>query len=56
MLDEALLATEPVNFHPLTNDATTAISAEGLKAFLAETGHNPILVAFDAAGHPVLTP
>jgi Ala-tRNA(Pro) deacylase len=55
VLDEALLAADPLNFHPLTNDATTAISAAGLKMFLAETGHNPIVVAFDAAGQPALT-
>jgi Ala-tRNA(Pro) deacylase len=54
VLDQALLAADPINFHPLTNDATTAISAAGLTAFLAETGHNPILVSFDAAGQPEL--
>jgi Ala-tRNA(Pro) deacylase len=54
VLDQALMEADPINFHPLTNDATTAISAEGLKAFLAETGHNPIIVAFDAAGQPAL--
>ncbi len=34
VLDAALLAAEPVNFHPLTNTATTAISQDGLRAFL----------------------
>ena len=34
VLDAALLAPEPVNFHPLTNTATTAVSQAGLKAFL----------------------
>ena len=34
VLDAALLVPEPVNFHPLTNTATTAISQAGLKAFL----------------------
>ncbi|MGZ3275211.1 MAG: prolyl-tRNA synthetase associated domain-containing protein [Caulobacteraceae bacterium] len=34
VLDQALLEHEPVNFHPLTNTATTAISQAGLRAFL----------------------
>jgi Ala-tRNA(Pro) deacylase len=34
VLDAALLEPEPVNFHPLTNTATTAISQAGLKTFL----------------------
>ena len=34
VLDKALLEPEPVNFHPLTNTATTAISQAGLRAFL----------------------
>ena len=34
VLDAALLEPEPINFHPLTNTATTAISQEGLRAFL----------------------
>jgi Ala-tRNA(Pro) deacylase len=34
VLDAALLQPEPVNFHPLTNTATTAISQAGLRAFL----------------------
>jgi len=34
VLDAALLLAEPVNFHPLANTATTAISQDGLRAFL----------------------
>ena len=34
VLDAALLGAEPVNFHPLANTATTAISQDGLRAFL----------------------
>src|SRR3569833_2052743 len=34
VLDSAMLKPEPINFHPLTNTATTAISQEGLRAFL----------------------
>jgi Ala-tRNA(Pro) deacylase len=34
VLDQALLQPQPINFHPLTNTATTAISQTGLRAFL----------------------
>lgn len=54
VLDEALLAHDPVNFHPLVNDATTAISPAGLALFLAETGHRPIRVRFKEAGAPLV--
>jgi Ala-tRNA(Pro) deacylase len=43
-LDAALLAHGTVNFHPLTNTATTAISAEDLKRFLEATGHPPLVI------------
>jgi Ala-tRNA(Pro) deacylase len=34
VLDRALVEADPVNFHPLSNDATTAVSQAGLQAFL----------------------
>jgi Ala-tRNA(Pro) deacylase len=34
VLDRALTQADPVNFHPLSNDATTAVSQAGLHAFL----------------------
>jgi Ala-tRNA(Pro) deacylase len=34
VLDQALLDHERVNFHPLSNDATTTVSKAGLLAFL----------------------
>lgn len=36
--DAALLAADPVNFHPLANTATTAVGREGLRAFLRALG------------------
>ncbi len=48
VLDAALLAHDPVNFHPLKNDATTALSPEGLVAFARATGHEPRIVDFSA--------
>ena len=46
VLDKALLAREPLNFHPLINTATTAVSAEGFLRFLKAIGVEPILVDF----------
>ena len=41
VLDRALMDMEPLNFHPLDNSKTTAVSAEGLCSFLEATGHSP---------------
>ena len=46
-LDRQMLEHDPLNFHPLHNEATTAISKEGFMKFLALTGHDPVLVDFD---------
>ncbi|MFY8139726.1 MAG: prolyl-tRNA synthetase associated domain-containing protein [Caulobacter sp.] len=48
VLDAALAAADPVNFHPLTNTATTAVSQAGLRAFLAALGVTPMIVDFEA--------
>lgn len=54
LLDEGLFAHDPVNFHPLRNDATTAVSPADLLKFCRATGHEPIRIAFDFAGVPSL--
>jgi Ala-tRNA(Pro) deacylase len=46
VLDAALAAADPVNFHPLANTATTAISQAGLRTFLAALGVQPLIVDF----------
>lgn len=46
VLDKALFEHETVNFHPLANTATTAISREGMMAFLAALGVEPQIVDF----------
>ncbi|MBT5297084.1 MAG: prolyl-tRNA synthetase associated domain-containing protein [Rhodospirillaceae bacterium] len=46
ILDAGLLASEPLNFHPLVNTATTSISTEDLLAFLRDTGHEPVVLDF----------
>ncbi len=48
LLDRALLAAERLNFHPLVNTATTAISRDGLMAFLKALDVEPLIVDFDA--------
>ena len=48
--DAALMAADPVNFHPLSNDATTALSAEGFRAFLRALGREALVVDFSAPG------
>lgn len=48
VMDAALLATDPVNFHPLSNDATTAISSVDLLSFLSAIGVEPQIVDFTA--------
>jgi Ala-tRNA(Pro) deacylase len=47
VLDAALLQLEPINFHPLTNTATTAISQAGLRAFLDALDRRPQVVDFE---------
>ena len=46
VLDRALADAEMVNFHPLTNTATTALSRESFARFLAGVGVRPMVVDF----------
>lgn len=46
VLDAALMAHDLVNFHPLSNDATTAVSREGLLRFLKALGREPVIINF----------
>ena len=48
VLDKALFDHALVNFHPLANTATTAVSSEGLVRFLQALGAQPIIVDFAA--------
>ncbi len=48
VLDAALANSDPVNFHPLTNTATTGISQADFRRFLAALGREPIVVDFAA--------
>ena len=44
VLDERMLALDPLNFHPLRNDRTTAIAPADLLKFIRATGHEPIVM------------
>ena len=48
VLDAALAQADPVNFHPLSNDATTAVSRDGFQRVLAALGVEPLVVDFAA--------
>jgi Ala-tRNA(Pro) deacylase len=46
VLDEAMLAADPLNFHPLENTATTAISSADLMKFVGAQGHQALTLRF----------
>jgi len=47
-MDAVLQTSEVIHAHPLHNEATTAISCEGLEKFIDSCGHTPLVVDFDA--------
>jgi Ala-tRNA(Pro) deacylase len=52
VLDAALFRHDSVNFHPLTNEATTNLSVDAFKRFLEVVGRELVLVDFDALAAP----
>jgi Ala-tRNA(Pro) deacylase len=48
--DKALMEADPVNFHPLTNTATTAMSQAGFRRFLEALGRRVQVVDFGKVG------
>lgn len=48
VLDRTLAEADQVNFHPLTNTATTTVSGAGFRAFLATLDIRPLVVDFVA--------
>ena len=46
VLDAALMAHDSVNFHPLTNDATTNLTRAAFLKFLEVTGREPVIIDF----------
>jgi Ala-tRNA(Pro) deacylase len=45
ILDQAMMAHETLNFHPLTNTMTTSIKRDDLPVFLGATNHPPRILA-----------
>ena len=48
VLDRAMLDHDPLNYHPLENDRTTAIAPADLLRFIAACGHAPRILDLDA--------
>ena len=48
VLDRTLADADLVNFHPLTNTATTTVGRDGFRRFLAAIGVEPLIVDFAA--------
>jgi Ala-tRNA(Pro) deacylase len=46
VLDKGMLDADPLNYHPLVNDRTTALSPADLLRFIAACGHRPRIVDF----------
>jgi Ala-tRNA(Pro) deacylase len=44
VLDRDMLGFDPLNYHPLINDRTTAVAADDLLRFIAACGHQPRIV------------
>ncbi len=49
VLDQAMMAIDVLNFHPLSNAATTAIAPKDLLAFIQNCGHAPTIVDLGGA-------
>ncbi|MEM7743042.1 MAG: prolyl-tRNA synthetase associated domain-containing protein [Pseudomonadota bacterium] len=48
ILDEQMLELDPINAHPLHNEATTGLSSTDFRRFFEITGHTPLIIDFDA--------
>ena len=51
VLETAMLEYDPLNYHPLENDRTTAISAADLLRLIAASGHVPRIVNLGGLDH-----
>jgi Ala-tRNA(Pro) deacylase len=50
VLDRGMLECDPLNYHPLENDRTTAIAAQDLLRFIDACGHEPTILDLDEDG------
>ena len=46
VLQARMLAISPLNYHPLRNDRTTAITPDDLVRFIESCGHQPLILDF----------
>jgi Ala-tRNA(Pro) deacylase len=46
VLEEGMLALDPLNYHPLVNTATTAVAPQDLLRFIRAGGHEPRVITF----------
>lgn len=53
VLDEAMMAHERLNFHPLINTCTTGLASADLVRFLRATGHEPLILALGREETPL---
>jgi Ala-tRNA(Pro) deacylase len=44
VLDKGMLAHDPLNYHPLRNERTTAVGPADLLRFIADCGHRPRII------------
>lgn len=56
VLDRAMLACDPLNYHPLENDRTTAVSPADLLRFIAACGHEPRILDLDPCAPAAAAP
>ncbi len=49
VLDRTMLSHDPLNYHPLHNEATTALAPDDLVGFVRACGHEPHIVDLTAA-------
>jgi len=47
VLDEEMLRHDPLNYHPLINTKTTAVSPANLLRFIGDCGHQPRVLSLD---------
>lgn len=51
ILDADMMKLDLLNFHPLENTATTAISSSDLAKFIETIGHKPLIYDFSSPNH-----
>lgn len=47
ILDKRMLDLSPLNYHPISNEMTTAVTPDGLMAYIRSCGHDPKVVDLD---------